>query len=120
MVYKIIRSAAGGLGCDIAGECVGAWRYCCRCVRSVFAGGGWAVWLVLSGVAGAENGRQKSVIVGVRVGCRAVDGDIVAGGGLVMNCRRMYRRVVILLPVCAECFCQVAGGAGVVVLKADE
>ena len=43
-------------------------------------GGGWAVWLVLFCAAGAEDGRQKSVIVGVRAGCRAVDGDIVAGG----------------------------------------
>ena len=36
-----------------------------------------AVWLVLSCAAGAEDGRQKSVIVGVRAGCRAVDGGAV-------------------------------------------
>ena len=48
---------------------------CAECFCQVAVG---VVWLVLSGAAGAEDGRQKSVIVGVRTGCCAVDGDIVA------------------------------------------
>ena len=60
--------------------------------RGVLSGGGGAVWLVLSGAAGAEDGRQKSVIVGVRAGCRAVDGDIVAGGARGVFVRRRLGR----------------------------
>ena len=70
---------------------VGTWRYGCRlgavwCFCQV-AGAvlqvAGAVLLVLSGAAGAEEGRQKSVVVGMRAGCRAVDSDIVASGGWV-------------------------------------